>query len=472
MRASRRTNVVLIVADDLGYGDLACFGNPIVRTPNLDRLCEQGTALTQHYAASPLCAPARAALLTGRYNHRTGAVDVPSNRGLDRISPRERTIADEFQSQGYATGMVGKWHNGLHSRQHHPNAKGFREFVGFLNGGMDYYQWVLDRNGQTELFDGRYLTDVFTDEAVGFIRRHSDTPFFLYLAYNAPHAPLQAPEPLTKSYRQLGTLSEEVCCLYAMIEQMDAGIGRILDTLARLNLAEDTIVLFTSDNGPWLRGGYARHNGPFRGGKGEVYEGGIRVPAILRWPKELEPGRTLDAPIHCCDWLPTLLELAGLRRTGELPLDGIPQRRYLVHGKPIGPQPPRFWQRNRYEPIAHSNAAIREDQWKLVWPMREGADRKEPEDNVWYQRGLTNPHQLCAIDPHLPSWPVAPPCPPQLYDLDHDLGETTDLAPDHPDRVALMAADADAWFAEVTEEWRQARQLNLAPDPGCPESPR
>ena len=221
-----RPNVVLILADDLGYGDLACFGNPLVRTPCLDQLCREGLSLTQHYSASPLCAPARAALLTGRYNHRLGAVDVPSNRGLDRIAPDERTVADEFSARGYVTGMVGKWHNGLHDPRHHPNAKGFQEFAGFLNGGMDYYQWVLDRNGQPEQFDGRHLTDVLTHEAMGFIRRHWQQPFFLYLAYNAPHAPLQAPEPLVAHYRQLGGLSEEVCCLYAMIEQMDAGIGQ------------------------------------------------------------------------------------------------------------------------------------------------------------------------------------------------------------------------------------------------------
>lgn len=457
----QRPNVIVILADDLGYGDLACFGNPVVRTPHLDQLHGEGIALTQHYSASPLCAPARAALLTGRYNHRTGAVDVPSNRGLDRLSPEETTLADEFQAQGYVTGMVGKWHNGLHDRRHHPNSRGFREFVGFLNGGMDYYQWVLDRNGHPDAFDGRYLTDVLTDEAVGFVRRHCREPFFLYLAYNAPHAPLQAPEPLIDHYRSLGTLSEEVCRLYAMIEQMDKGIGQLLHTLDRLDLAQNTIVLFTSDNGPWLQGGYARYNGPFRGGKGEVWEGGIRVPAILRWPAELPCGWISDEPFHFCDWLPTLLDLAGLRRQGTLPLDGVSQRRMLLQQGTAELPPRRFWQRNRYTPVERCNAAVREGCWKLVWPMREGADRKEPEDNVWYQRGLTEPHRCCPIDPSLPSWPVAPPAAPQLYDLPQDPGETHDLAADHPEEVARLSAAADAWFAEVSEEWRHARQLAL-----------
>ena len=173
------TNILFILADDMGYGDIARYGNRYIRTPNLDRLAEDGVTLTQHYSASPLCAPARAALLTGRYNHRTGAVDVPSNRGLDRIALDETTIADVFAGAGYATGMVGKWHNGLHDMRYHPHNRGFQEFLGFLNGGMDYYTRSLDRNGTTERSDGRYLTDVFTDEAVQFIDRHQEEPFFL-----------------------------------------------------------------------------------------------------------------------------------------------------------------------------------------------------------------------------------------------------------------------------------------------------
>jgi arylsulfatase A len=153
-------NILFIVADDMGYGDIGCFGNPHIRTPRLDQLSREGVTLTQHYSASPLCAPARAALLTGRYNHRTGAVDVPSNRGLDRFAIEETTIADVFSAAGYATGLVGKWHNGLHDMRYHPNNRGLQEFLGFLNGGMDYYNWSLDRNGSTERSDGRYLTDV------------------------------------------------------------------------------------------------------------------------------------------------------------------------------------------------------------------------------------------------------------------------------------------------------------------------
>ena len=204
MTAYRRPNVIVILADDLGYGDLGCYGNPWVRTPHIDQLASDGVRCECYYSPSPLCAPARAAILTGRYNHRVGALSVESNRGLDRIGLKERTMGDVFAAAGYATGMVGKWHNGLHDPRHHPNARGFAEFAGFLNGGMDYYNWILDRNGAPWFADGRYLTDVFTDEAEAFVERHSREPFFLLLSYNCPHAPLQAPPEAVSPYLESG----------------------------------------------------------------------------------------------------------------------------------------------------------------------------------------------------------------------------------------------------------------------------
>jgi len=373
--ASRRPNLVFILADDLGYGDLGLFGNEKVRTPHLDALGREGVVLTQHYSASPLCAPARAALLTGRYNHRTGAVDVPSNRGLDRIALGEKTLGDLFSNSGYATGMVGKWHNGLLDRRYHPNARGFKEFAGFLNGGMDYYQWVLDRNGVQEPSDGRYLTDVFTEEACGFIARHQDEPFALFLTYNAPHAPYQAPEECVRYYRELGGLTEEVSTLYAMVECMDRGIGRVVQTLDSLGLMNDTILVFTSDNGPFLTGNLNRYNGPLRGAKGEVLEGGIRVPCIVSWPGELPKGVALNGITHFCDWWPTLEAMTGCRLQEALPSDGVDMSPLLrQEGADEGTA--RFWQRNRYEPVPRCNGAMRDGPWKLVWPMTEGGDWK------------------------------------------------------------------------------------------------
>lgn len=450
-------NVVIIMADDLGYGDIACFGNDALRTPNLDRLAAEGVTLTEHYSASPLCAPARAALLTGRYNHRVGAVDVPSNRGLDRIALDEKTMADVFRAAGYATGMVGKWHNGLHDPRHHPRARGFDSFVGFLNGGMDYYQWALDVNGETKYADGRYLTDVFTDASIDFIQDHAEEPFFLYLAYNAPHTPFQAPEPMIQYYRDMQRFNEPVSTLYAMIEQMDAGIGRIVSKLEELGLRENTIILFTSDNGPAFIDGAERYNGPFAGSKGSVLEGGIRVPALLS-AANLPSGTQVDAPVHFCDWLPTLCGLSGVTPRGTKPLDG--QDRSATLAGEAEPWSIYFWQRNRYEPVERCNGAVRDGDWKLVLPMREGGDWKDAGDNAFYFHGLRVPHWLMDIDPTLPDRPIGPEHAPRLFNIKADPGEAHDLAAAHPDRVAAMSARWDQWFAEVRDEWQRAYAAN------------
>lgn len=454
--SNNRPNILLIVADDLGYGDIAHFGNRVVRTPHIDRLAQEGATLTQHYAASPLCAPSRAALLTGMYNHRTGAVDVPSNRGLDRIDPRCRTLADIYKRAGYATGLVGKWHNGLHDMAHHPNAKGFDEFAGFLNGGMDYYNWALDYNGVTKHTDGRHLTDVFTEEACAFVNRHHAQPFFLMLAYNAPHTPLQAPEDLVKRYRDDNPdLNEAVCTIYAMVEQMDAGIGRVLDTLQQQGVDENTIVLFTSDNGPMLWAGQDRYNGPFRGMKQQVQEGGIRVPGIVRYPAGLQAGLTSNHMVHFCDYMPTLANMTGIALPDEVDHDGYDITSRLRGQKGDVPDV-RYWQRNRYEPIPRCNGAMRDGPWKLFVPMRHGANAKDKGDNDVYQRGITEPHWLMDIDLSLPDFELGPPLPAELYNLDDDPHEDVDLAAQHPDRVATMTRSFDAWFEKVDRERRDA----------------
>jgi arylsulfatase A-like enzyme len=455
----RQPNILFILADDLGYGDLGLFGNQIVRTPNLDELGRKGVVLTQHYSASPLCAPARAALLTGRYNHRTGAVDVPSNRGLDRIALSERTIGDVFCRAGYRTGMVGKWHNGLHDMRFHPNARGFSEFAGFLNGGMDYYQWVLDRNGNSEPSDGRYLTDVFTTEACDFIHRHRDNPFFLYLAYNAPHAPYQAPDDLVQYYRRIGGLSEKVCRLYAMVESMDRGIGRVLHEIAINGLRENTIIVFTSDNGPFLSGDLERYNGPLRGAKGNILEGGIRVPCLVAWPNGLPNAREVHATSHFCDWLPTLASMAGVDPADTCRLDGA-DITPLLEGRRPESEATLYWQRNRYAPVPRCNGAMRAGAWKLVWPMRRGADQKCDADNQFYYAGLTAPHQLMSSLPELPARDIGPPEPPELYRVDRDPHEDHNLAASEPARVDAMVQAWDTWFAEVAGGWQTTFEAN------------
>jgi len=459
------TNVIVIMADDLGYGDLSYYGNRYLKTPNIDRLAAEGVALTQHYSASPISAPARAAFLTGRDSHRTGALSVESNRGLDRFSLRERTIADVFRAAGYATGMVGKWHNGLFDRRYHPNQRGFSEFVGFLNGGMDYYDWILDVNGQPRHSDGRYLTDVLSEEALAFIERHQSEPFFLYLAYNAPHSPLQAPEPDIEYFRVLGRFNEAVCRLYAMIRRMDMGIGRILALLDRLGLADQTLILFTSDNGPWLGQqrlpngrvfSMQRYNGPFRGMKQDVLEGGIRVPAVVRWPAGLPAGQEVTELVHFCDWLPTLLAAAGITDRPAFPLDGtdvLPTLRGASTSTPA--TVPRFWQFNRYEPIPYCNAAVRYGPWKLYWPRIPEAMAKLPIDNVWYHGMFHVPHFETTIDRAPVLREVPPPSEPELYHLEEDPAEHENRAAQHPDVVASLRQAYDAWFRAVTRERRR-----------------
>ena len=217
--------------------------------------------------------------------------------------------------------MIGKWHNGALDDRYHPNARGFDEFVGFRGGWMDYFDWWIERNGRRETADGRYLTDVFTDEAVGFIRRHRSDPFLLCVTYNAPHSPLQAPDEAVQPYLDAG-LSPGVAIIYAMNEIMDQGVGRIAETLDELGLADDTIVMFTSDNGPafgtrpdqvpkGMSTDTRRYNCGFNGQKGSVYEGGIRVPMVMRWRGGLEGGRRVDELVYFTDWLPTLGGICG-----------------------------------------------------------------------------------------------------------------------------------------------------------------
>lgn len=463
MSSTEQPNVIVILADDLGYGDLGCYGNATVHTPSLDQLADAGVRCSQHYSGSPLCAPARASLLTGRYNHRTGALSVESNRGLDRIHLGEQTIADAFLAAGYSTGLVGKWHNGLFDMGYHPNSRGFQEFAGFLNGGMGYYDWVLDYNGSPRRTDGRYLTDVFTDEAVAFVERHRRDPFFLYLAYNAPHSPLEAPADTVRRCREPGGTNPAVATLYAMVEEMDRGIGRLLDTLRSLGLEENTIVVFSSDNGPWLgndrlrgeRYSMERYNGPFRGMKQDVLEGGIRVPAIIRWPAGLAAGTECRHMIHFCDWLPTLVPTAT-RGPDTLPLDGVDQLPAL-RGEKEPPAPKRFWQFNRYDPVPHCNLAMRDGDWKLYWPRIPEAMVKLQSDNEPYRRLFHQPHAEMPIDNPPLERTLSPAGAPELYHLGRDPEEAQDLAQQQPARLSRMVREAENWFDQVEHE-RQARQ--------------
>ena len=466
-----RPNVVLFLADDLGYGDLSCYGNAILSTPHIDRLAAEGVRCSQHYSGAPICAPARAALLTGRYHHRCGALSVESNRGLDRIALRERTIGDAFAAAGYRTGYVGKWHSGLHDPRYHPNRRGFAEFAGFLGGIMDYWNWFLDYNGSPRRADGRYQTDVLTAEAVDFIGRcaaapgaSARPPFFLMVAYHAPHAPLQAPVESCEPFLQRGDLNPALATLYGMVARMDEGIGQILGTLDAAGCADDTVVLLTSDNGPHLgperfggrRLGMSRFNGPFRGQKQDVLEGGIRVPAIVRWPAGLPAGAACDEMIHFCDWLPTLAAAAGVTADG-LPLDGCDQLPRLRGTAPAGAAP-RFWQFNRYDPVPCCNLAMRDGPWKLCWPRIPAAMVKLQEDNAAVRDLMSRGHFDMAVRNPPVERTLSAPEEPELYHIADDPCEARDLAAAHPDRLSRMRIAAENWFASVEAE----RRANLS----------
>ncbi|MCA9059073.1 MAG: sulfatase-like hydrolase/transferase [Planctomycetaceae bacterium] len=467
-------NVLFILADDLGWGDLHCYGNPMIDTPALDALAMEGARLTAHYSPSPLCAPARAGYLTGRFNHRTGAVDVPSNRGLDRIELSEKTFGDYLRHAGYATALIGKWHNGLYAREYLPYGRGFDLFCGFANGGQDYWKWNLLRNDDAMPHDGRYLTDVINEETIRFIRDRQGKPFAIFLAHHAPHSPLQAPEILVQKYRQrLGEdASEAVVVTYAMIEAMDAGLGRVFQEIREQGLWENTVIVFTSDNGPWLGrdsvlGSQQRFNGGFSGQKQDVLEGGIRVPCIVAWPGRIPAGQEISTPAHGCDWLPTLYSLTQADvPAGAKPVDGL-NLMPLLFGQPTPELLHRalLFQRNRYAPVQHCNAAIREGRWKLYWPGdNEPLKKDSGRDNPSYLRGITQPHWEMPLDRQLDPPAVVPQPGPQLYDVEADPAETHDLSTAYPDVVHSLARKHDDWFAEVNSQWLQARDRILEQD--------
>lgn len=463
-----RPNIILIVADDMGYGDFGVFNDGHARTPHLDALVGQSVCLTQHYAGSPACSPSRAALLTGRYPHRTGGITPQEVRGLDRIALDECTIADTFKAGGYRTGLIGKWHNGALDPRYHPNQRGFDEFFGFRGGWMDYYDWWVERNDRIEKSDGRYLTDVFTREASDFVTRHRQDPFFLMLTYNAPHSPLQAPEDIVQPYLESG-LQPGTAITYAMNEVMDQGLGRLLETLDALGLDDNTIVMFSSDNGPafglrpdqvppGIEPKSPRYNCGFNGQKGSVYEGGIRVPMVVRWPAGLDGGRQVDELVHFTDWLPTLAGLAGVERpAGSRPLDGrgvLP----LLRGEKAQEPPLRFWQLNSYQPNGQINAAMRDGHWKLVRPQVPQRPAT-PEDKRRMERYVEldieykyHPENITELmndpDPEF----IIEPAEPELYDIEADPLEKENLAAREPQRLSRMQSELDAWFEEVEAE--------------------
>ncbi len=320
----RRPNVVIILADDQGWGDLGATGNTQVRTPAIDSLARAGATMDRFYVCA-VCAPTRAEFLTGRYHPRGGVRGVST--GQERLNLDEKTIADAFKAAGYATGAFGKWHNGS-QWPYHPNARGFDDYYGFTSGHWgEYFDPPLEQNGRRVRGQG-FIADDLTDHALAFIERHRDRPFLCYLPFNTPHSPFAVPDkywqrfkdkPITQRGPEGDKEDIEITrCVLAMTENLDDNVARVLRRLDELKLADDTIVIYFSDNGP----NSFRYNGGMKGRKGSVDEGGVRAPCFIRWPGRIPAGSVVREPTGAIDLLPTLTNFAGVARVGTKPLDG------------------------------------------------------------------------------------------------------------------------------------------------------
>lgn len=408
----RRPNVVLILTDDQGYGDLSIHGNKQLSTPNIDSIAKQGAQFTR-FCSSPVCSPTRSSLLTGRYNYRTGVVDTYLGRSMMR--PEEVTLAEMLKPAGYRTGIFGKWHLG----DNYPLRsidQGFDESLVIHGGGLvqpgdvpealgkrkpSYFDPVLTRNGKWEEQSG-YCTDIYFREAMKFIDANRSRPFFCYLPTNAPHTPLEVEESLVAPYRKLG-LNDVTAKIYAMISNVDSNVGKLLDHLKSRSLEQDTMVIFMTDNGPQQN----RFNSGLRGLKGTPYEGGIRVPFFVRWPGKIQPGTVVDRLAAHIDVTPTLLEATGAKTTAKL--DG----RSLL-------------------PLVTDPAASKSWSDRTVFIQWHRGDAPRPFENSAVE---TQRYKLVNGK--------------ELYDIEKDPAESKDIAASEPNTVRQLRLSYEAWFKDV-----------------------
>ncbi len=416
----RAPNIVMILADDLGWADLGHDGSQI-DTPNLDRLAKEGVKLTQFHASAPMCSPTRAALLTGRYPHSVGVPELasPTARGNVPILALDHaaiTIPEALKPSGYRSIMVGKWHLG-HAAKNWPRTHGFDEFWGSLIGTPGYWQPKETFHNERPIEVTNYYTDALTDKAVEYLRTETraDRPLFLYLAYNAPHYPLEAPSDLVHKYRRRFPDRGLFAIFAAMVDRLDQGIGRVLATLDELKISDNTLVIFTADNGPSAEitsygpEGADFSNGPLRGFKFSTTEGGIRVPFIARWPGKLPAGAVRHTPAITMDLLPTMMAAAGV----------TPAANHEIHGTSILPllRGEEFSRPNALHWENQFNAGVLAGEWKLV-------------QRFWLER-------------------------PMLFRPAEDISEAHDLAAQYPEKVAELLA--------LHEQWRTRYYPNAVP---------
>jgi arylsulfatase A-like enzyme len=425
MERADRPNVIVIITDDHGYADVGFHGCKDIPTPHLDTLAKEGVICTDGYVTCPVCAPTRAGLLTGRYQQRSGFEDNAWNRNAG-LSTEARTLPDYLKSAGYSTLAIGKWHVGQ-LPQFRPLVRGFTDHYGFLGGGRSFLPlkesegvaFVPKDPDQVDLWsnenrvdDPQYVTDAFGDAAVDYIERHKNDPFFIYLAFNAPHVPLQATEKYLVRFPDLKGARRTYA---AMLSAVDDAVGRVTAKLKQEGLEEETLIVFLSDNGGHPIAN-AASNAPLREQKGTVYEGGIRVPFVVKWTGRLPAGAKYSQPVVSLDIAATAMSLTGVNASPEQPLDGVNLIPFLSGELTSPPHETLYW---RF--IEHR--AIRHGQWKLTMP----ADQPEG-----------------------------------LYDLSRDISESTDISAEHPDVVSDLKQRFAAWNAELPPP-QKARRPAAAP---------
>jgi arylsulfatase A-like enzyme len=373
VQAAALPNIVFIMADDLGFGDLSSYGATEMRTPNIDSIAERGVRMTHYYANSTVCSPTRAALMTGKFSDLAGVPGVvrpDSNDSYGYLDPALDLMPSYLKKKGYTTALIGKWHLGL-SSPNLPNERGFDLYRGHLSGMMDYYTHEHHdvsylRHDETPIAVHGHATDLFSDWAVEYLQQQqdSDTPFFLYLAYTAPHSPIQPPEEYVSRVQARDPEPDDKRAKFAaLVEHMDDGIGRVLDALKATGQLQDTLVVFVSDNGgaEW----FGADNGRLRGGKQELFEGGIRVPGMAMWPGHIEPGTTRDDVLLTMDWLPTFAALFGLDVAHEM--DGRDISAALLGGDAPANDRTLVWvRREGRDMMGIPHYAVRQGDYKLV----------------------------------------------------------------------------------------------------------
>lgn len=435
-------NFLIILVDDLGYADLGSFGHPIIETPNIDRLSTQGLTLTSFYASAPMCSPSRAGLLTGRSPYRMGVYDWIAPDASMHMPLDEKTIATALRDAGYATALVGKWHlNGIFnsSEQPQPDDHGFDYWF-----GVQYSQPHLNpegfvRNGAPVETPG-YAAQIVADDAIQWLTEfgNSGQPFFQFVNFLEPHEPIMSPPELVKQYAEYGIKAE----YFANVAHLDQAIGRILDALDTLKLTEDTFVLFTSDNGPaqYTPDGYFNKShgsaAPFRGYKRHMFEGGIRVPGIVRWPGHTRAGQISDEPISNVDILPTLSKIAGIPVPGNKPIDGADITPVFDGGSPKR-STPLHW--HFYDPWGGPQSLLRKDEWLLAayWDVGIFHEYKayfDPSESKIIQNSKLSRFEL--------------------YNIRNDIHQDHDVSGKNPERFESMKRELIKLHSDVMQDAR------------------